>query len=87
MGQLRFDRPPPVVIEPAINSTRHATGILPPMYDGVNWHIAVVENRIGADGCPEMIIIDRYLMSPPCFRQSIMTSIRALRLVRLLRLN
>lgn len=54
------------------------------MFDGVNWHIAVVESRIGADGCPETIIVDRYLMSPPCFRQSVQDSIRALRLARLL---
>lgn len=50
------------VIEPAVVHTRYISGILPPMFDGRNWIVTVVETRM-LDGSWCRVVVDRYAIS------------------------
>lgn len=74
----------PLIIEPSVNTSRYVTGILPPTFDGAMWHVPLVEERTGTDGKTEIVIVDRFILTPDNLRRVIWTAIRSVRVRQLL---
>jgi len=57
-----MERAGAAVVEPCVVQTRYVSGVLPPIFDGQNWIVTVIERRI-LDGQWCFVVVDRFAMS------------------------
>jgi hypothetical protein len=50
------------IVEPCVVQTRYMSGVLPPVFDGQNWIVTIIERRI-LDGVWCRVVVDRYAIS------------------------